>query len=306
MFCRNCGAELKDDAQFCTECGTAIESVQSDKAAVKKKPTPYIIIAVIAVFVVILAVVVIMLLLKGNKYMRIVKAYENTLNADSMFLEFECIEDEEILQAYIKAEIVGKGDDATIACYGHDGDYDDIYVAWDSDNIYYYNGICGDMDNRSEFEAAYNSVAERDMSYMYEYLEIDDALDMSYDEFYNACIGFIKDYYKNKDSIRVECDVKDSDDSYKFELNIRDFIDYVEKNNDYRMSTKLYEKIPDEALLIMELTLDGEYFDELKASLEYEHFRSFELTFKFSEINEISKKESDARQFIDDFVVVED
>lgn len=51
----------------------------------------------------------------------------------------------------------------------------------------------------------------------------------------------------------------------------------------------------------MELTLDGKYFSELKASLEIDHFRPFEASIKFSEINEMSDKNSKVRKYIDEF-----
>lgn len=301
MFCKKCGAEIKDGVQFCSECGTANESSKLNTTEVKKTPTRYIVIAIISVIVVVLTIVGITAFSKANKYMKIVKAYENTLNADSMIVEFECIEDEEINRAYGKAEIIGKGNDTAIAFYFDD----EIYAAWDSDYVYYYNGELEniDEDNKNDYKAVYNAVAERDMNYMYNYLDFDTALGMSFDELYDACISFVKDYYKNKDSIKVDCDVEDSDGSYRFELDIRDFINYVEKNNDYRMNSRLYSEIPEGALLIVELTLDGKYISKLKAALEYEHFRVYEATVKFSEVNEISEKKSEVRQYIDEFVV---
>lgn len=305
MICKKCGAEIKSGARFCPKCGETIVEIASSQSDVavtaKKKPTRYIIIAVIAVIAVVLLIVGITACSKADKYMKIVKAYENTLNADSMIFEYELIEDEEINRGYGKAEIIGKGDDTAIAYYNSDG----IYAAWDSDYVYYYNGEREDIDGKSDYKAAYNAVSERDMNYMYDYLDIGDYLGMSFDELYDACIGFVKDYYKNKDSIKVDCDVEDSDSSYRFELDIRDFINYVEKNHDYRMDSSLYSEIPEGALLIVELTLDGKYFSELKASLEYDHFRPFEASVKFSEVNEISEKNSKVRKYIDEFEELE-
>lgn len=301
MICKKCGATIKDEAQFCPKCGATVAenvSSQSNEAVtVKKKPTRYIIIAVIAVIAVALIIVGITACSKANKYMKIVKAYEDTLNADSMIFEFELTEDEEINRGCGKAEMIGKGDDTAIAFYVDN----EIYAAWDSGYVYYYNGELEDIDGKSDYKAVYDAVAERDMNYIYNYLDIDDYLGMSFDELYDACIGFVKDYYKNKDSIKVDCDVEDSDGSYRFELDIRDFINYVEKNHDYRMDSSLYSEIPEGALLIVELTLDGKYFSELKASLEYDHFRPFEASVKFSKVNEISEKNSKVRKYIDEF-----
>ncbi len=301
MICNKCGATMKDGAEFCPKCGEAVKTVSPESnvevVPAKKKPTRYIIIAVIAVISVVLLIVGITACSKANKYMKIVKAYENTLNADSMVLKFELIEDEEINRGSGKAEFIGKDADTAIAFY----DKDEIYAAWDSDYVYYYNGEREDIDGKSDYKAVYNAVSERDMNYLYDYLEFDDYLDMSFDELYDACIGFVKDYYKNKDSINLDCDVEDSDNSYRFELNIRDFINYVEKNNDCRVDSGLYSEISEEALLVVELTLDGKYFSELKASLEIDHFRPFEASIKFSEINEMSDKNSKVRKYIDEF-----
>lgn len=299
MFCKNCGAEIADGSAFCSKCGTSIESVKPDKKKAGKKPILFIIIAVIAVFVVILAVVVIMLLSKGNKYMEIAKAYDNTLNADNMIVRFEYLEDEEI-EEEVEAEVFGKGDETAIALYYPDNE---LYAALDKDYLYYYNGERYYIEEDEEFNAIYNSVAKRNMGIMYNYLDFDEDLGMSFEELYDACFGFVKDYYKDGDSIRVDCDVKDSDGSFTFELDLRDFIDYVEKNNNYRMDTRLYKKIPEDSLLVVELTLDGKYISELRAALEYDHYRAYEAAFEFSNVNEISSKESEARQFIDEFVV---
>ena len=40
MFCKNCGASLKDDAKFCTQCGTPCESASASAGGPAGRPQP--------------------------------------------------------------------------------------------------------------------------------------------------------------------------------------------------------------------------------------------------------------------------
>ena len=40
MFCKNCGASLKDDAKFCTQCGTPCESLPTAAGGAAGRPQP--------------------------------------------------------------------------------------------------------------------------------------------------------------------------------------------------------------------------------------------------------------------------
>lgn len=268
----------------------------------KKKPVKLIAIIVAAVIVVIAAVIGITMYLEASKYLKIVNAYENTLNAESMKIELEIVEDEEFSQNVFEVEVIGKGDDTIASVQGDRYSF----VAIDKDHIYYNSGNLADIHEQENYEVLFNSLAERDVNGVYNYLGIDEVLDMSFDELYDACIGFVKDYYNDESSINVECDVEDDEDSYEFEINLCDFIEYIEDNNDYRMDHKLFKEIPEEALLVIELQLDGEYIEEFSAALEYEHFYPFKGILKFSDVNDISKKNNDVKKYINEFVESEE
>lgn len=66
MYCRYCGKELPDKAQFCMNCGAA-QGGQRTEASPKKSKTPIVIICVLAVLVVAMIAVVLAVLASGGE-----------------------------------------------------------------------------------------------------------------------------------------------------------------------------------------------------------------------------------------------
>lgn len=230
---------------------------------------------------------------KSAKYRKFINAYENTINAESMIVK--------IAGDRYTYEIFGKGEDTIITRI-----YDDSVDAV-LDNTYYYRDgekekYSGDANREEKYavvadrnvEWFYEAIKENDESFefLYEFLAL---IDLEYDELYEIGIGFIKDYVSNKDSVDfIGRNTTIDDDTYYFEIYIKDFFVYLEENYNVRTSIDV-DDIPNNLKMNLEIELNGKYLERIECKFEDET----EFVIYFSDVNEITKENSIGYQYIE-------
>lgn len=126
-FCANCGAEMDEDAVFCRSCGTAVEK---KKTMSKGKKTAIIITT--AVMVVFAAVFTVVYNVINTPDKRIMKALDNTINAESFRVELESdnifSKDYYIISKENENTDYNYYDDMTIEIIGKNGSNEDMMI----------------------------------------------------------------------------------------------------------------------------------------------------------------------------------
>lgn len=287
MFCTKCGNRIKDGAKFCDYCGNAIaveksginvSTTVSDKKVNKRLP---IVLGVCVVVIILIAIVISALGKKADKVTRIVRAYENTINAESFNIHL--ISSEHFRYVY---EVFGKGGlkKTYIARYDIRGDFDAVKDHYEE---YLDESAHGDHSEGYEYEL----LANRDFAGLWNY-SFGEEIGLTYDEAYDLAIDIASDYLKNRDD-NAGVDVDIEDDRYSIYLELDKLEDIAEDSNYDSVEEYLeqFEEL-DYKGLRLEVTLEDEYIQSIGLYTLRNGKERIYMVIEFDSVNELTKETS--------------
>lgn len=318
-FCRKCGKQIADDAEFCRYCGeralldnannnigdVQYNSSKKDSATVKsRKP----LIAVIACAVIIICVIAVVMIIKlrSNPGKKIIDAFDNTLNAES----FVCmVEDSNGEDAYY-LEVIGTSGktDFYVEC----GDYDH-YLYTDS-KLYkvgttVYSDILGSQETAYDFDEITGKrsletvklLSERDIEGALKHSSTvkDAASDVckNTEDILSVGKNMIADYFKDPDKHTYIVNFKQQEDTYRLTVDLVALFKSAKHEYGLGLSKELLEFDGlDEYLCDIEVTLDGKYIKEIVFDPEDS---GYYYAASFKSINSVSDDNSKIKELTD-------
>lgn len=288
MFCSNCGKKIGDDAKFCDNCGNAIAVEQlgtntsvkvSTKKANKKLP---VILGVCVVVIILIAISISVLGKKADKVTKIVKAYENTINAESF--NIHVIHSEGFRYIY---EVFGKGDleDTYIARYDIRGDFNDVKYNYED----YLDELAhGDYAGGYEYEL----LAKRDFAGLWD-REFGDEIGLPYDTAYNFATDIASDYLKDRDNnTGVKVDIEDN--RYSIYLETDELENVAEKSEYDDDVEEFLEELKESECqgVRCEVILEDEYIQSIALYFSRNGGEIQVIGIEFDSVNELTKETS--------------
>lgn len=328
MFCSKCGNKIEDSAKFCDNCGNAIAVEQlgtntsakvSTKKANKKLP---VILGVCVVVIILIAISISVLGKKADKVTKIVKAYENTINAENFDIYLGVAERHWCMEVFGKESF----EDTYIATFfnndlGYESDNWLKYINGEDlyrlihDEYYVDKGRDTLKNNASDWFAydEYEMIAKRDFEALWNH-EFSDEIGLTYDEAYDLATSIVLNYLKNKndsavESIEIEdnkysirCGVDNFAEDSEYEDTVNEFIDYIEDAYIYAYDCDEGCKLEE---IYFEVKLEGKYIKSLSIYLTFdtEINGKDEIPFfilQFANVNELTKETSLAYKLYDE------
>ena len=219
---------------------------------------------------------------KTDKYTRVIKAYENTVNADSFICDFYMDLNGDY-DSY-EVEVYGKNDNTVLSNLDNGRVYYALY------NGYCYRNVAEKVD--SQYIDFMKIVAERDIAGMYAYFQLDEFLGIRYDQLYKSGIEFIKDYFTNKEKLDFVDGVSIEDDEYIFSIYFKDFVSWMEDNNNFKAPSEYKDSVLQDTKLTVKLSLDGKFIKDINLRIFTKKEDFMTLSARFTKVNEITDSNS--------------
>lgn len=304
MFCTKCGSKVENDATFCSNCGNVITRSETTENQTNNKPKKSrnkmaLIVSVCVVALILVVSVVMVIAKKTDNVTRIIKAYENTMNAENYDVN-------------VTSASFGLGTPYVYEVFGK-GELKDVYIATfecDSDDWldcideeYLWRGIHGDVYyNKHDFQDGaegwcaydeYQWIAERDVASLWNQ-ELGDDIGLSYDEAYDLAVDVVLDYIKNQDASAIE-NMKIEDDIYSMSLDINDFAEDTEYHDTVERIISMINESNDIVAenLEIKVILDGKYLKSISTAVDFDNKKEMTIfSLEFANVNELTKESS--------------
>ena len=314
-FCRKCGKEIADDAEFCRYCGESallnsannttsdVQNTMPERggAAVKSKK-PLIAIIAFSVIVVCVIAVIIIIKLKSNPGKKIIDAFDNTLNAESFICTVENSKGED---AYLLEVMSASGKTDFYVEYSNFDHY--LYA---DGKLYEVRTISSDLPGRPEVTYKFNEITGKRSLETVKLLsdrDIEGALKHSTtvkngassvckntEDILSVGKNMIVDYFKDPDKHTYIISFKQQEDTYRLTVDLVALFKSAKHEYGLGLSKKLLEFDGlDEYLCDIEITLDGKYIKKIAFDPEDS---GYYYAASFKSINSVSDDNSKIKE----------
>ena len=332
-FCKKCGYRFQtgDKPADVQARASAKASVRPSPVRVKPaaaepvgagvKPrarvNKYFVIGLAAILVVVAAVVVIIRLATANEGKKIANAVQNTFEAKSYRAELELYNASDkygenyVLETYTKGDKKRMYAEKKIKYKYSDFDRaylympeklgDDVIIGKNEKDRYYKASPTYSVKAVEEFSdhELYESMKTRGFDKI-----IESVVSCDYDELLPVVKQMMVDYYSNPKDFKYMKKCEKKDDTYRFVIDFKEFINCANSDYDIVVKTKLlqelYGKDPNKIKpeMVIKITLDGNYVSKIESRINISGAVLAKLDLKISNVNKV-EYESDK---IDDFL----
>lgn len=322
MFCTKCGNKVENDATFCSNCGNVISQSepiekQTNIAPKKLRNKMALIVSVCVVALILVVSVVMVIAKKTDNVTRIIKAYENTMNADNFDINMHQGRKYSIYEVYGKGSVE---DTYIVNFYDKEDDWtknitqDNARAGVNGNDRY-----CGGNDIRYDYYEdddetyiACQWVAERDMSKIWNDMFGTLGINLNYQEAYDFATNEVLDYIKNQDASAIK-DIEIQEDTYSASIDFLDFVREIEcydlveaifRTNDYEDTRNyhgeelldLFDEHNMNCTLEIKVALDKEYLKSIYVNMICDNGEDTEekefLNIEFANVNKLTKESS--------------
>ncbi len=332
-FCKKCGYRFQTGDKPAEVQARASAKASVSPSPVKVKPAAaeavsagvkprarvnkYFVIGLAAILVVVAAVVVIIRLATANEGKKIANAVQNTFEAKSYRAELELYNGSDKYGENYVLETYTKGDKKRMYAEKKiNSKYSDF------DRAYLYmpekmgeNFILAKNENGDYYKAspkynvkAVNEFANRDL---YKYLKKQGAdkdmkkiVKCDYDEFLPIIKQMLVDYYSNPKDFKYMKKCEKKDNTYRFVIDFKEFINCANSDYDLIVKTKflqkLYGKGPNKIKpeMVIKITIDGKYISKVESRINISGADVYSLKLNISDVNKVDYETKKTKSFL--------
>lgn len=266
----------------------------------------YFVIGLAAILVVVAAVVVIIRLATANEGKKIANAVQNTFEAKSYRAELELYNASDkygenyVLETYTKGDKKRMYTEKKINYKYSDFDRaylympeklgDDVIIGKNEDDRYYKASPTYSVKAVEEFSdhELYECMKTRGFDKI-----IESVVSYDYDELLPTVKQMMVDYYSNPKDFKYMKKYEKKDDTYRFVIDFKEFINCANSDYDIVVKTKflqeLYGEDPNKIKLemVIKITLNGNYVSKIESRINLSGADVYSLKLNISDINKV-------------------